>query len=331
MTGTAVAAKIRDAYNFIVQNYVPGDQIYLFGFSRGAFTARKVAGLLNTLGLLDKEQMSLFFPYWCNLHKRNRVNEVDLQKLGKDVEIEFLGVWDTVGSILENGIKALKNLLGIKDTSLPACVKQARHALAYHEERSYFRCTPFTVNEGDKRLVQVWFPGVHADVGGGYKEHQISDISLLWMAGELKNAGVDLDEDYLDTRLSPATKDGLEVHYESKPNVGNGSRRNIFQETMQHPSTYCHRSLWATLKHLDSGRGDYWSQPAQNLNLLPARAGELNGIERRFWVQRWMNTIPIPVPTPTGRGPMRRPAPDVDLDQVHDAPEEDEGPAALFE
>ncbi|KAG8741144.1 hypothetical protein FRC10_003242 [Ceratobasidium sp. 414] len=164
MTGTAVAAKIRHAYNFIAQNYTPGDRIYLFGFSRGAFAARKVAGLLDTLGLLNKEQMSLFVGHWRNLNQRQCANEADQEKLGEEVEIEFLGVWDTVGSILENGIKELKDLLGIKDTSLPACVKKARHALAYHEERSYFRCTPFTVSEDDKRLVQV----------GQFSNHKLS-------------------------------------------------------------------------------------------------------------------------------------------------------------
>jgi hypothetical protein len=88
--------------------------------------------------------------------------------------------------------------------SLPGCVERACHAMAYHEERYYFRCTPFTLADNDQspeRLLQVrrvymslnedlkqcvpcqvWFPGVHSDVGGGYKEHQISDISLLWMA-----------------------------------------------------------------------------------------------------------------------------------------------------
>lgn len=225
-------------------------------------------------------------------------------------------------------------MLGLEDTSLPTRVKCARHALAYHEQRSYFDCTPFTLKGDDhdpQRLLQVWFPGVHRDVGGGYKEHQIADISLLWMAGEAQKAGVGLDVPYLDSRLSKAHK-LLDVHFETIPPPQNGIRRKIYEETIKNlATTRCHRSLWGSLSHLHPDRESYWERPENLLKPPKISLAELNGIEKEFWELRWGLTIPDPNQVRVrlrGRGPSPAPAPD--LNQVHEAPDEEESFNALF-
>ncbi|KAG9124732.1 hypothetical protein FRC07_010443 [Ceratobasidium sp. 392] len=332
-TGKAVAAKIRDAYNFIVQNYASNDKIYLFGFSRGAYTARKLAGLLDQLGLLDKRQMSQFFEHWKHLLNGAQ----NPGKLGTPVDVQFLGVWDTVGYITERlGSTPLLNLLGFQDNSLPNCVLRARHALAYHEKRYEFLCTPFAPPTGEaklERLVQVWFPGVHTDVGGGYEEHQIADLSLLWMAGELKKLDVKLDEEYLDTRLSSG-KSLLEVHHERswKP-YKDGKRLKILNGMKGHSSTFYHRSLWGSFRHVDRNRQDDLNRLTEQLVLNPSKMVPLNQVEIDSWAPRWTRFRYIPDPTrDQGRdGRTHEPLPEHLPPPEHDAPVEEESPDVLFD
>jgi hypothetical protein len=109
------------------------------------------------------------------------------------------------------------------------------------------------------------------------------------MQGEAKKAGVELDETYLNTRLSRA-KERLDVHYEYLPHPKHGSRRDIYKETMEHPSTTrCHRSLWewGNLKHTQKSRRRYWMLDEHRLNLSTESMAELNEIELKFWENRW--------------------------------------------
>lgn len=174
MSGKTVAAKIRDAYAFIAQNYAEGDQICLFGFSRGAYTVRKISGLINRLGLLPPAQMGYFFTYWKQLNN---------PKLGtppqptKPVPIKCVGTWDTVGAVMGQ-----TNALTFKDTQLPSNVEIALHAVSFHENRSLFKCTLYTGAANNQTLKQFWFPGAHSDVGGGYSETELADLSLAWMS-----------------------------------------------------------------------------------------------------------------------------------------------------
>ncbi|QRW01329.1 hypothetical protein RhiLY_00326 [Ceratobasidium sp. AG-Ba] len=309
--GAAVASKIRDTYNFIVQNYSPGDQIYLFGFSRGAYTVRKVAGLLDGLGILSKPEMSFFFRHWLSLYK---------------------GDGSEIGSV-RNGpsINDIVDILGFQDTSLPNCVKQARHAISYHEERNEMRCTPFKPEDTEKRLVQVWFPGVHRDVGGGYPEHQIADLSLLWMAGELEELGVKIDKEYLNTRLSSGAET-LEVHHEQSLDPRNGDRGAILKTTLQYPSTYYHRSMWGKLRHVNAARQSHLEEMTSRLQLSSSshRMKPLNPLEHEYWASRWNYYISNPT-QPQSRGSGAR------HEQVsppyveHEAPLEEESPYVLFE
>ncbi|KAG2341484.1 hypothetical protein BDR05DRAFT_888086 [Suillus weaverae] len=191
--GTAVASKIRDAYGFVAQNFQDGDEICLFGWPfRGAYTARKLSGLIDSIGLLTRDNLGLFFTIWRQLMDgKTPTIPPDTRK----PRIKCVGVWDTVGSVLGT-IDALQ----IKDTSLPVTIDIALHALSFQEDRKEFLPTLWTIPKGglpsNQILKQVWFPGAHADVGGGYKRRELQDIALFWMAGEIKSF-ITLDTDFL--------------------------------------------------------------------------------------------------------------------------------------
>ncbi|EGN98570.1 hypothetical protein SERLA73DRAFT_74765 [Serpula lacrymans var. lacrymans S7.3] len=193
-TGIAVASKIRDAYAFIAQNFEVEDEIYIFGFSRGAYAARKLAGLIDRIGLLETKQLGHFFTIW-----RQLVDHKDpiIPPGTRTTRIRCVGVWDTVGSVL-NEI----NALNIEDGSLPASIDVALHAVSMQENRQKFLPTLWKVPKAGLRpgqiLKEVWFPGAHSDVGGGYKPHELADIAVFWMAGEIQSF-VDLDLPFLQS------------------------------------------------------------------------------------------------------------------------------------
>ncbi|KAF8843830.1 hypothetical protein BDN67DRAFT_896119 [Paxillus ammoniavirescens] len=192
-----LASKIRDAYNFIAQNYEDGDDICLFGsvlliYFRGAYTARKLSGLIDRIGLLEREFLGLFFEIWRQLMDGKTP---DIPPGTRHPRIRVVGVWDTVGSVYQT-----IDALNIKDTSLPATVDVALHAISLQENRQKFLPTLWTppqVGLGTNQVLkQYWFPGAHSDVGGGYERHELADISLYWMAGEVQNI-IELDLKFL--------------------------------------------------------------------------------------------------------------------------------------
>ncbi|KAG2340461.1 hypothetical protein BDR05DRAFT_536611 [Suillus weaverae] len=192
--GTTVASKIRDAYAFLAQNFEDGDEICIFGFSRGAYTARKLSGLIDRIGLLPRQNLGQFFLIWSQLvdHKTPTIPSDT-----RYPRIKCVGVWDTVGSV-----DSTFDALAIKDTSLPVTVDIALHALAFHENREKFLPTLWTTPQSElapnQTLKQVWFPGAHCDVGGGYKRRELADIALFWMVGEIKSF-VELDLEFLQS------------------------------------------------------------------------------------------------------------------------------------
>uniref|UniRef100_A0A0W0F0R5 T6SS Phospholipase effector Tle1-like catalytic domain-containing protein n=1 Tax=Moniliophthora roreri TaxID=221103 RepID=A0A0W0F0R5_MONRR len=190
--GTAVASKIRDAYVFIAQNFEVGDEICIFGFSRGAYTARKLSGLIDAIGLLTRQNLGYFFGIWRQLIDKETPS---IPSDTRRTNIKCVGVWDTVGSVYKE-----IDALNITDTSLPKTVKVALHAVSLQENRKKFLPTLWDIPSGGLQpgqvLKQVWFPGAHSDVGGGYKRHDLADISVYWMAGEVSSL-IALDLDFL--------------------------------------------------------------------------------------------------------------------------------------
>ena len=192
--GDGVAERIHAGYRFLIENYQPGDEIYLFGFSRGAFQARSLGGLITHCGMLSRDHVSRVADAWTSYqnagHTADAARVAGLRAAGHHpVRIRLIGVWDTVGNL---GIPIIpkyadRRELTFHNTFLSPHVDIGLHALSIDEPRKFFSPTFWTKRAGEmlpdgQIIEQVWFPGCHANVGGGYKDCGLSDISLLWMA-----------------------------------------------------------------------------------------------------------------------------------------------------
>lgn len=207
-TGMGLQKNIEDAYRFIVQNHDPGDKLFLFGFSRGAYTVRCLAGLLNNCGVLKRTHAHLIPKAFATYKKKSsRPGSAEAAawraKHCRTAErgiVEFIGVWDTVGAL---GIPT--RVLGFAeqrdlfyDPVLGSNVLAARHAVSIDERRADFQPTLWDPNP---RTIQMWFSGVHSDVGGGYEpkgRNALSDIPLAWMADEATEHGLTLEPHLFD-------------------------------------------------------------------------------------------------------------------------------------
>jgi uncharacterized protein (DUF2235 family) len=215
VSGNGIHKNIMDAYRYIVQNYTPGAEIYLFGFSRGAYTVRSLCGLINNCGILKRPDARLIAQAFDHYKKEGDDYAPDgaasiafrKQHAHASRRIHFVGAWDTVGAL---GVPF--SVLGFMDrtdefydTKLGANVGIARHALAIDERRSDFEPTLWTPRPS-LDLQQVWFAGVHGDIGGGYepdeKHGSASDFPLQWILGEARKAGLKL-EPHLTQGLKP--------------------------------------------------------------------------------------------------------------------------------
>lgn len=210
--GQGLATNIRDCYRFLVQNYEPGDEIYLFGFSRGAYTARSLAGMIRCCGLVDKKYANHITEAY-NIYRQQHPEGADKpdavafrdQYANRDLRIKFIGLWDTVGALGVPVTSMLRGLSqsrhGFHDTRLSGMIDHAYHAMALDEGRYTFEQSPWKGMPKDKqRVEQVWFAGAHSDVGGGYKESGLSDIAFQWMAEKAAGCGLMLSTEYLSDR-----------------------------------------------------------------------------------------------------------------------------------
>jgi len=213
MFGFGISKNISRAYEFLVRSYEPEDEIWIFGFSRGAFTARSLAGMIRDCGLLklahvDRigDAMALYRDRYGDTAPASPRARVFRNTYSYEPGIKFIGVWDTVGSLGVPGVHLwLARLLRIDfqfhDTTLSSSVENAYHALAIHEKRSDFEPTLWEKQDrpdtADQTLEQVWFSGVHSDVGGGYFEEQLSDVAFLWMIEKAKSCSLGFREDFL--------------------------------------------------------------------------------------------------------------------------------------
>ncbi len=207
--GSGISETIINGYAEVVRQYRPGDHIYLAGFSRGAYAARCIAGVISRVGLLRAENL-LYAPEMVQLYRNRRDQHayvaVRPELVHADPEIRFVGVFDTIASL---GVplwgwwfRALPiwHLGALATDPVEAC-RHVYHALAMDERRSEFFPTLYTDprREGRARrsardrletLEQVWFRGAHADVGGGYARRDLSDITLGWMMDAMARHGL---------------------------------------------------------------------------------------------------------------------------------------------
>ncbi len=215
MTGYGLDANILDAYRFLLDEYEDGDQPYLFGFSRGAYTVRVLAGFLRLIGLLQKPQRNLCGYALTAYKKAAEENDFEIawrfERVAstRRIPIKFIGVWDTVSSVIvpRPDRMYVPSLEELPYTRTNSYVEVFRQAIAIDERRRMFRINrwtepqrykpnPFAPGEGEPQDVkQVWFSGVHSDVGGGYpeKESGAAKYPLKWMIDEAVVHGLQIN------------------------------------------------------------------------------------------------------------------------------------------
>ena len=205
-TGYGLDTEILGAYNFICDWFEENDQIYLFEFSRGAYTVRALAGFIHMVGLLHPNQLNIAHYALTSYKRSSEVNDFNIawnfSRIvgGRQTTIKFLGVWDTVASVLvPRRDRIVPTLLTLPYTRRNPSVEVFRHAMAIDEQRRMFRLNrwiepqPFVANPFDRDaadvaqdIKQVWFAGTHSDIGGGFPELEsgLSKFPLAWMIDE---------------------------------------------------------------------------------------------------------------------------------------------------
>ncbi|PVB61237.1 DUF2235 domain-containing protein [Labrenzia sp. 011] len=230
--GAGLDRNIKSAYRWLAGIYQPGDRLFLFGFSRGAYTVRSLAGMISACGLLDLGEEGLpdetiwarvdevFANYRRTEENRRNLRHLPFHNTGPGLDgagktpVHFLGVWDTVGSLGIPDELALLNLLddprkhAFHDTELSDTVAFARHAIAMDEPRSTFSPTLWTKTGAGTDVKQIWFPGAHSDVGGGYARMGLSDGALKWMIEEAAACGLAFREAAV-AQIDPDPRDVL--------------------------------------------------------------------------------------------------------------------------
>ncbi len=197
--GAGFESNIEDAATFLVSNHSPGDEVYILGFSRGAATARALTNFIDWMGGIPLKQDAYFLPHLlrayikckgkrsCFMQAYDELNLIHNQKLNDIVplKITFLGVWDTVLSLGGRIINQSHRKFHLRQT--PAfCIRHVRQAIAIDEQRSDFLPSIWTSRAtSDQDLKQVYFPGVHANVGGGYRYDGLANGALHWMVAEI--------------------------------------------------------------------------------------------------------------------------------------------------
>lgn len=220
VAGRGLFGNMRQAYVWLLENYRQGDQLYLFGFSRGAFAVRSLVAMLDLCGIPKRVDYSYDFMdvaaeaariYREPIKTRQqRLAEAFRQKFhALDATVTLLGVWDTVGSmgLPTQGVlgKLTRAQHQFHNTRLSKNVRHAYQALAMNERRRPFEPALWRGKcpRDVETVEQVWFPGVHANVGGGYADAGLSDISLAWMLEKAQQHGLALRPGYLANRVDP--------------------------------------------------------------------------------------------------------------------------------
>lgn len=201
--GYGLSRDVGDAYSFLMDTFEPGDRVFMFGFSRGAYTVRALAGLLHMFGLIRKRDYNLI-PYATEMLKRKQNQETFREADGfkstfsRECKPYFIGVWDTVSSV-----GWVWDPMHIPFTAKNPDLSIGRQAISIDERRCFFRQNLWAAPLPGQDIKQVWFAGVHSDVGGGYPESEsgLAKISLEWMLKEAQHAGLAVKSDRVEEVL----------------------------------------------------------------------------------------------------------------------------------
>jgi uncharacterized protein (DUF2235 family) len=234
-TGTGLLQKVTDAYTKIAHVYEPGDEIFLFGFSRGAYTVRSVAGFIAACGLpagqvTDSCVAQAFAAYRTPSNRAALLAELSGLE---DAVIRMIGVWDTVGAL---GVPAIfggfdDKQYGFLDTGLNPNVKNAFQCVAIDEQRRQFPATLWTSTPAPGQTIeQVWFSGCHGDVGGGTppgggvdEATRLCDITLAWMIPKALSLGLTMDQDVVKQYAMLPAKYALDKYTDSWASLPTGA------------------------------------------------------------------------------------------------------------
>jgi uncharacterized protein (DUF2235 family) len=207
--GDGLERNVRDLYRSILYNYQTGDELFFFGFSRGAFTVRTLAGFMNAVGLLEKEDDYWLPEVYACYEKGSKPGSPEWQQAFRGVRakerrsptIKFIGVWDTVGALGAPGLLGQlfnRNKYKYHDIALNDHILNAAQALAIDERRKPFAPSVWTQPAGWKgTLKQAWFPGVHSDVGGSYTPDGLANEALHWIVECATQVGLAVDDPFL--------------------------------------------------------------------------------------------------------------------------------------
>jgi uncharacterized protein (DUF2235 family) len=269
-TGIGLWRKALNGYRFIAENWAPGDEVYLFGFSRGAYTVRCLAGFLGAAGLLEESD-------WMGAWRAFERGEWREPK--RPLPIKLVGVWDTVDA-LGLPIPVLRQLtrprLRFRDGELGPHVANGFQALAIDEIRSAFVPMLWTNDPAPgQRIEQVWFPGVHADCGGGYAEDGLADVALHWMIRRAEECGLSFDCDY--ERREIHANPGQALHQERK---GLHRFKRIHERPVLEANSRTERIHCSAAARFDDAAAGYRPDNLRRAQALHG-PGSCHGCERR--------------------------------------------------
>lgn len=209
--GKGLSRKVLEGYLWLIEHYEDrnesengcADEIYILGFSRGAYTARSLVGLLSIAGLLRQDGATRIRDAFelsrvPDLHENHHIARSFRRQFSRLVDVKFLGVWDTVGALGVPRIGGLPSFLSKGDLDnaehkvkeLPSIVLHARHALAIDEKREIFQPTLWQNCNSAQTMEQRWFVGAHANIGGGYDRDGLFLRPLQWMQDEMAKCGL---------------------------------------------------------------------------------------------------------------------------------------------
>jgi uncharacterized protein (DUF2235 family) len=250
--GAGTSKRIMAAYEFLSTNYADGDRIYLFGFSRGAFAVRSLASFIDKCGLVNAARVKQehgdlharigeAYEVYLSCHNPAETERLRLRATTIPAcPVEMVGVWDTVGSLGAHVIKlplAQRLVEGLHDVEPHESLRHGYHALAIDERREDFYPTPW----GRPRhgLEEVWFAGVHSNVGGGYADSRLSDIALNWMMAKAQCHGLRFTKALVPTTLRlGGVKDRYGLEESLKPGMAErirlGDGHQIPRQQMVH-------------------------------------------------------------------------------------------------
>src|SRR6266566_8493914 len=267
--GYGISDNVADAYEFLIRNFAPCDQVYVFGFSRGAYTARALCGMLHIVGLLTEGNEGLI-PYAIRMIKRSEIDfkvAADFKKtFSRECKPHFVGVWDTVSSVgwIYNAVRfpftrATKN----PDFHI------VRHAVSIDERRAFFRQNSFgEPHDPHQDVLELWFAGVHSDVGGSYPEpeSQLSKIALRSMVCEAELAGLVIDQQLAADILGA-----------NPPNVASDQNTKNQHESLR--GWWWIAELWPKVVHIETPEHTWRKSIRVNL-------GRRRWIAQDSWVHR---------------------------------------------